>query len=82
MKTIIHINKNLKQSNDKHGKTLPVCRVEAKGKVWYGSQVDILGPSSMIYSPDKPRKCGAKLWIETDDKVVIHNKISFADMRR
>ena len=82
MKTIIHINKNLKQSNDKHGRTLPVCRVEAKGKVWYGSQVDILGPSSMIYSPDKPRKCGARLWIETDDEVVIHNKVSFADMRR
>ena len=28
MKTIIHINKQLKQSNDKHGKTFPVCRVE------------------------------------------------------
>jgi|TARA_A100000172_G_C3035586_1_gene108382 hypothetical protein len=82
MKTIIHINKNLKQSNDKHGKSFPVCRVETEGKTWYGTKVDILGPSSMIYSPDKPRKCGAKLWIETDDKVVIHNKISFADMRR
>jgi len=38
-KTIIHINKNLKQSNDKHGKTLPVCRVELDGKTWYGSPV-------------------------------------------
>ena len=61
MKTIIHINKNLKQSNDKHGRTLPVCRVEAEGKVWYGSKVDILGPSSMIYSPDKPRKDKASI---------------------
>ena len=67
---------------DKHGKLFPVCRVETEGKTWYGTKVDILGPSSMIYSPDKPRKCGARLWIETDDEVVIHNKVSFADMRR
>jgi hypothetical protein len=80
MKTIIHINKQLKQSNDKHGKLFPVCRVEAEGKVWYGSQVDILGPSSMIYSPDKPRKCGAKLWIETDGEVVIHDKTTYSEM--
>ena len=82
MKTIIHINKNLKQSNDKHGRTLPVCRVEVDGKTWYGSKVDILGPSSMVYSPDKPRKCGAKLWIETDSDVVIHNRTTYAEMRR
>ena len=81
MKTIIHINKNLKQSNDKHGKTRPVCRVETEGKTWYGSSVDMLGPSSMIYSPDKPRKCGAKLWIETDGEVIIHDKTTYADMR-
>ena len=54
MKTIIHINKNLKQSNDKHGRSNPVCRVEVGGETLYGSRVDILGPSSMIYSPDKP----------------------------
>ena len=77
-----HINKNLKQSNDKHGKTLPVCRVETAGKTWYGSAVDILGPSKMIYSPDKPRACGAKLWIETDSDVVIHDKTTYAEMRR
>ena len=70
-----------KNTNNKRGKKLPVCRVELGGKTWYGSKVDILGPSEMIYSPDKPRKCGAKLWIETDAEVVIHNKTTFADMR-
>lgn len=82
MKTIIHINKNLKQANEKYGRTLPVCRIEEGGKTWYGSRVDILGPSSMIYSPDKPRKCGAKLWIETDSEIVIYDKTTFAEMRR
>ena len=82
MKTIIHINKNLKQSNDKHGRSNPVCRVEVGGETLYGSRVDILGPSSMIYSPDKPRKCGAKLWIETNAEVIIHDKTTYSEMRR
>jgi len=80
MKTVIHINKNLKHSNDKHGRTLPVCRIETAGNIWYGSRVDILGPSSMIYSPDKPRKCGAKLWIETESEVVIYDKTTYAEI--
>ena len=80
-KTIIHINKNIIQKNIKRGTKLPVCRVELKGKTWYGSKVDILGPSEMIYSPDKPRKCGARLWIETDSEVFIHNKTTYKEMQ-
>ena len=81
-KTIIHINKNIIQQNNKRGTKLPVCRVELGGKTWYGSKVDILGPSEMIYSPDKPRPCGARLWIETNSEVVIHNKTTYKDMRK
>ena len=80
-KTIIHINKNLKQSDDKHGRKRPVCRVETEGKTWYGSEVDILGPSKMIYRPDKPRPCGAKLWIETQAEVFIHDKTAYKEMK-
>ena len=82
MKTIIHINKNIIQQNNKRKTKLPVCRVELNGKIWYGSKVDILGPSEMIYSPDKPRKCGARLWIETNSEVVIHNKTTYKEMRK
>ena len=80
MKTIIHINKNLKQSNDKYGRSMPICRVEIAGKVWYGSAVDILGPSKMVYSPENPRACGAKLWIETESDVYIHDKTTYRSM--
>jgi len=82
LKTIIHINKNIIQQNAKRQTKLPVCRVEIGKKIWYGSKVDILGPSAMIYSPDKPRKCGAKLWIETDAEVVIHDKTTYKEMKR
>lgn len=66
---IIHINRNVIQRNAKRELEEPVVRVEEKGKVVYCMEVDIKGPSRMIYRPDKPRPCGAKLWIETDADV-------------
>jgi len=63
---IIHINRNIIQQNAKHGQENPVCRVEENGKVQYCMEVNILGPSRMVYRPSMPRPCGAKLWIETD----------------
>ena len=79
-KTIIHINKNLMAKNGKNGMSLPVCRVEIGRSVWYGSRVDILGPSSMVYRPDKPRSCGARLWLETDSEVIIHDKTTYSEI--
>lgn len=79
---IIHINRNIIQQNEKHGRKLPVCRIDMDGKTWYGSRIEILGPSEMIYSPDKPRSCGAKLWIETQADVVIHDKTTYKEMKK
>lgn len=80
-KAIIHINRNILQQNEKNHTSFPVCRVETNGKTYYGSRVDIKGPSSMVYSPDKPRKCGAKLWIETDSDIYIHDRTTYREMK-
>ena len=71
MTSIIHINRNIIQRNAKRGENNPVCRVETNGAVRYCMEVDIKGPSRMIYRPDKPRPCGAKLWIETDSEIEL-----------
>lgn len=68
---IIHINKNIIQYNSKWGTNFPACRVEQGKNVTYCMEVEIQGPSKMVYRPDKPRPCGAKLWIETDSQVVM-----------
>jgi hypothetical protein len=68
---IIHINRGIIQANAKRGNTEPVCRVEEDGVVRYCMEVQILGPSNMVYRPDNPRRCGAKLWIETDSDVIL-----------
>ena len=68
---IIHINRNIIQQNAKHGRQEPVVRFEENGVVTYCMEVIIKGPSRMVYRPDKPRPCGAKLWIETDADVEL-----------
>ena len=68
---IIHINRNIIQQNAKNGTSEPVCRVQEGNKVSYCMRVKILGPSEMIYSPDKPLECGAKLWIETEAELEL-----------
>ena len=66
---IIHINRNIIQKNAKRGEQEPVVRVEENGVVKYCMEVDIKGPSRMVYRPNKPRPGGTKLWIETDAEV-------------
>ena len=37
----------------------------------YAHAVQIDGPCRVVYSPDKPLSCGAKVWIETDSNVEV-----------
>ena len=37
----------------------------------YAHEVVIKGDSKVVYSPDKPLSCGAKVWIETEGEVII-----------
>ena len=67
----IHVNQLKIRSNKKHGTNEPVLAVRAGGRVAYGHQVVINGPSKLIYSPDKPLSCGARCWLETEVEVEI-----------
>ena len=70
MKTRIHVNQHKIRSNMKHGTNDPVITVKTAKSNIYTHEVDIKGPSKVIYSPDKPLSCGAKVWIETESEVV------------
>ena len=70
MKTHIHINMHTIRANKKHGLIDPVITCKTYKTNTYGNQVNIDGPSKVIYSPDKPLSCGARVWIETDSKYV------------
>ena len=71
MKTRIHVNQHVIKANSKNGTNDPVLTVKTYKSNMYAHEVDVLGPSKVIYSPDKPLSCGAKVWIETDAEVKI-----------
>ena len=70
MKTIVHVNQHIIKRNQKTGEREPTLTVKTYKSNTYANEVEILGPSKVVYSPDKPLSCGARVWIETDGKVV------------
>ena len=69
----IHINMHNIRYNKKHNAKKPVITVKTSKENVYGHRVKILGGSDVIYSPDKPLSCGARVWIETNSSVVVAN---------
>ena len=59
------------RANKKHGTNEPVITVKTYKTNTYGHEVEILGDSKVVYSPNKPLSCGARVWIETDAEVKI-----------
>jgi hypothetical protein len=73
MKTIIHVNQHNIRANSK-GENLPVITCKTYKSNQYTNEAVIYGQDGLIaakiiYSPNKPLSCGAKVWIETYGKV-------------
>lgn len=76
MKTVIHVNAHVIKSNKKNGLNRPVLTCKTYKENTYAHEAIIYGQDGkeaarVIYSPDKPLSCGAKVWIETNNKVEI-----------
>lgn len=71
MKTIVHVNQHAIRRNIRAGTKEPVLTVKTYKSNTYAHEVRIDGPSMVVYSPDKPLSCGARVWIETEAEVEI-----------
>jgi hypothetical protein len=71
MKTLIHVNQHVIKSNAKTGANDPVLTVKTYKSNVYAHEVEIHGPSRVVYQPESPLSCGAKVWIETHAEVTI-----------
>jgi hypothetical protein len=69
VKTIVHVNQHAVKRNAKTGSREPVLTVKTYKSNTYAHEVSIDGPSLVVYSPDNPLPCGARVWIETQAKV-------------
>ena len=67
----IHINQHVIRANAKTGERNPVITVKGSSTNDYGNTVIINEHTKVIYSPDKPLSCGAKVWIETTEQVEL-----------
>jgi len=74
MKKKIHINQHVIRSNKKNNKQDPVITVKTSKSNTYASEVEIFGKSKLVYKPEKPLSCGAKVWIETNEKIILDNR--------
>jgi hypothetical protein len=79
-KTIIHVNQHNIRAN-KDGENRPVLTCKTYKSNDYAHEAIIYGQDGLIaarviYRPDNPLSCGAKVWIETSNKVEkkIHEK--------
>lgn len=76
MKTYIHVNQHHIRSNKTKGTDLPVITIKQGKKNTYCNEVEILGPSKIIYGGEgcdaKPiLSCGARVVIVTESEVII-----------
>lgn len=69
---IIHINRQIIDRNRKQGTNDPPIIVrQGRKRIGNGYEVNINGPCKIVYRPDAPLDCGARIWIETESEVSI-----------
>ena len=71
MRTIIHVNQHIIRANRKNGVTNPALIVKTYKGSKNAENVQINGPSKVVYRAHQPLKCGAHAWIETEAEVEI-----------
>ncbi len=69
MKKKIHVNQHRIKSNKKNGEDEPVITVKTYKSNDYAHEVIIYGKDGeeaarVVYRPQKPLSCGARVWIE------------------
>ena len=72
----IHINQHNIRHNTKNPDDLrPVVTVKTSNANHKGFNATVHGAVSIVYSPDKPLSCGAKVWIETSEVVECWDRV-------
>lgn len=67
--------------NAKDNGTRPVYTIKTKGKVRYAREVEIMGPSKLVYDGSQ-LSCGARAWIETDSSIKLVDEMTFKEARK
>lgn len=70
MKTLIHVNQHKIRAKDPTPLTVKTYKTNTPGR-----EADIVVDgkvvATVVYSPDNPLNCGARVWIETTEQVIV-----------
>ena len=69
---VVHINKHIIRANEKDGSNEPPVTVRrGRGKAIHRCHhVEFHGASRLIYNPENPLPCGARMWSETHSSIL------------
>jgi hypothetical protein len=75
----IHVNQHAIKANAKNGTDDPVLTVKTTNGNDYGHSVAILDDDGrevarLVYSPEDPLSCGARVWLHTRNEVRIFTR--------
>lgn len=80
MRYLIHVNRQHIAMNARDGGNRPVYTIKEGRKTRYAREVEILGPSRLVYDGTQ-LKCGARAWITCDCDIVLIDEMSFREAR-
>ena len=80
MKHIIHVNRQHIAMNAADHGDRPVYTIKSGKRTRYAREVEILGPSRLIYNGTQ-LNCGARAWIETESNINLIDEITFREAR-
>lgn len=61
----IHVNQHLIRQKAEQPLTIKTYKENTRAR-----EIQINGPCKVVYNPDKPLKCGARVWIETSAEII------------
>lgn len=69
----VHVHQNRIRANIRRPREQrdPPITVRQGSRRTYANTVEIKGPCRVVYSPDKPLSCGARVWIEVADDIEV-----------
>jgi hypothetical protein len=77
---IIHVNRQHIGMNAKDNGNRPVYTIKEGRITRYAREVQINGPSKMVYNGSQLH-CGARAWIETDGPLVLIDEMTYREAR-
>lgn len=77
---IIHVNRQFIAQNANDGGNRPVYTIKTGGKTIYAREVEILGPSKLVYD-GRQLSCGARAWISTRSALKLIDQMDFKEAK-